>query len=601
MENKEIQSLARNNLDKSASPYLLQHTSNPVWWQEWSDDLIRHAIENDIPVLVSIGYSTCHWCHVMADGAFSDEETAQWLNNHFICIKVDREQRPDIDQYMMDFISRQDGRGGWPLNVFLTPELNPVYALTYAPAKSDGSMYSFLSIAEQVYDYIRTNREQIVPFPSAEKEPSVIGENSLTRILSDYYDPENGGFGDGHKFPPHSTMLYLLYQLGIYDSPSIKTIITKTLDSMMMRGLHDHLQGGIFRYCVNTEWTIPHFEKMLYDQAMALWVYSLAYRSTGREDYKRMGEKIIQCLNDSFDMEGLFVSGHDADTEHTEGSVYLWSYDELNELLSADEFSRFSSVYHISEHGNFENLNHLIRKNNSRIDDIEKKLLNARRRRIQPSVDEKILCGTNSLIAISLIQASRYLENPLLLGKAENLVNKIKSTFWDGRTLSHSLFNGFLQRQAFLSDAAAFLSAITLLYEQDEQWESLMDELAMYVQSFREDDKWVESKVTDFPTVYASWFDHPVPSSVSLAEWGITRYSYLTNRHVEPSEFREPFMADFYNIASMLKSGFFHVYTTNEFIPWDLIPINSLQLRGTHEQDCYMGVCRPVEMTVKSR
>lgn len=601
MEKAELFSLKRNNLDKSSSPYLLQHTGNPVWWQEWNDDLIRYAIETDTPVFVSIGYSTCHWCHVMADGAFSDQETSKWLNDHFICIKVDREQRPDIDQYMMDFISRQDGRGGWPLNVFLTPELNPVYALTYAPAKSDGSMYSFLSIAEQVYDYIKKHREQIVPFPSAEKEPSVIGENSLTRILSDYYDPENGGFGGGHKFPPHSTLLYLLYQLNIDDSPSIRTIVTKTLDSMLLRGLHDHLQGGIFRYCVDAEWTIPHFEKMLYDQAMSLWVYSLAYRNTDKEEYKWMGEKIIQCLYDSFEKDGLFVSAHDADTDHEEGSVYLWSYDELAGSLSSEEFARLSSVYHISKSGNFEGLNHLIRKNINRIDDVEEKLLAIRRSRVQPSVDNKILCGINSLIAISLVQAGRLFENPELIEKASYLMKRIKSVFWDGKMLSHSLFNGILQKQEFLSDAAAFLSAVTHLFEEDESWGGIMDEMANYIGSFREDNKWIESKVTDFPTVYASWFDHPVPSSVSMAEWGLSRYSFLRNEYVEPSEFREPFMSDFYNISSMLKNGFFHVFTTSEFIPWNYLPANSLQLRGSHEQDCYMGVCRPLEVTVKSR
>lgn len=601
MENSEILSLKRNNLDKSSSPYLLQHTGNPVWWQEWSDGLIRHAIETDTPVFVSVGYATCHWCHVMADGAFSDEETAKWLNQHFICIKVDREQRPDIDQYMMDFISRQDGRGGWPLNVFLTPELNPVYALTYAPAKSDSSMYSFLSIAEQVYDYIRNHRDQIAPFPPVEKEPSILGENSVTRILSDYYDPENGGFGGGHKFPPHSTLLYLLYQLNIDDSPSIRTIIAKTLDSMMMRGLHDHLQGGIFRYCVDAEWTIPHFEKMLYDQAMALWVYSLAYRNTGNEDYKRMGEKIVDCLYDSFEKDGLFVSAHDADTEHSEGSVYLWSYDELKETLPAEEFSRLSSVYYISPNGNFENLNHLIRKNNRRIDDIENRLLSVRRQRTQPSVDEKILCGINSLVAISLIQASRYFDDQNLLKKGESVVDKIRSVFWDGKLLSHSMYDGKLQDQTFLSDAAAFLAAVTFLYEENESWGGLMEDLALYVESFREDGRWIESKVTDFPTVFASWFDHPFPSSVSLSEWSITRYSLLRGKEIEPSEFREPFMSDFYNIASMLKNGFFHVYTTSEFLAWNLLPANSLQIRGIHEQDCYMGVCRPLEVAEKSR
>src|SRR5664279_125807 len=221
IDNNEFKS---NNLDKSSSPYLLQHIDNPVWWQEWSDELIKYAVNEKKLLFVSVGYATCHWCHVMASEAFSDIKTADYLNSHYVCIKVDREQRPDIDQLLMDFINNQNGRGGWPLNVFMTADLRPVYALTYAPAKSQESMNSLLYIAENVNGFCIENKDNIPPFHSVEQQPEIAEESSLVKMLSRYYDSEYGGFGIGQKFPPHSTLLYLLFQSGVEDSPSIKTI-----------------------------------------------------------------------------------------------------------------------------------------------------------------------------------------------------------------------------------------------------------------------------------------------------------------------------------------------------------------------------------------
>jgi uncharacterized protein YyaL (SSP411 family) len=597
MENFDPAYLMRNNLDRSSSPYLLQHSENPVWWQEWSGDLVRHAAAINKPIFVSVGYATCHWCHVMAAEAFSDPATAGYLNNNFISIKIDREQRPDIDQFMMEFINRQNGRGGWPLNVFLTPSLRPVYALTYAPVRESEMSPSFLSIAGKVHDHIMTYGNSIPPFHTEDKAPSFIHENSLIRILSDYYDPDNGGFGYGPKFPPHSTLLYLLYQLGIEESPSIKTICVKTLDAMMLRGLNDHLQGGIFRYCVDHEWTIPHFEKMLYDQAMALWVYSLAFRVTGNEAYRRMAERIVKCLDETFDSGGLYISAHDADTDHKEGETYLWSYKELQEALDNEEFLLFTKAYHISEHGNFEGRNHLLRKRaDINVDAIEDKLLEIRKRRNQPSPDGKILSGLNALAAMSMVYAGRYLNQPGLKKKAEDLTRKIIGEFSDGKSLSHSQYNGVLQNQSFLFDSAALLNAITLLNEDDRKWASQLDESVAFVRSFQQEGKWLESRTSDFPPVYASSFDHPIPSSVSLAEMGLARYALLKGEELETREYRQPFESDFFNLTAMIHNGLFHVFTSHELIGWDQLPVNSIQVMGEHEQDCYMGQCSPLQL-----
>lgn len=589
-----VYDIRRNNLDKSLSPYLLQHTDNPVWWQEWSDELIGYALSNKKILFVSVGYTTCHWCHVMASGAFSDHKTADYLNNNYICIKVDREQRPDIDQLLMDFINNQNGRGGWPLNVFMTPDFRPVYALTYAPAESEDSMNSLLYIAEKVHEFCEENGDKIPPFYSVEHQPAVAEESSIVKTLSKYYDSENGGFGTGQKFPPHSSLLYLLYQSGVEDSPSIKTICIKTLDAMLKRGLNDHLQGGIFRYCVDREWTIPHFEKMLYDQAMALWCYSLAYRVIGNESYRLMAEKILKCLDECFLSDGLYVTGLDADTDHKEGDTYLWNYEELKNILSRDEFDNFSLTYFVSPSGNFEGAIHLIRLNNSPLTGIEEKLLSVRKQRKQPQVDEKILCGINALLAIAMLQAARYLDRPDLEKQSSDLVLNILNKFWNGKSLKHSYYKDQFQDLNFLFDAAALLTSISMLYEDDKSWGNLMNSMTSYLESFKEGSRWKESSASDFQTVYASWSDHPMPSSVSLAEMALIRIGLLTGKEPENSDYREPFISDFYNITVMINNGLFHLFESTSNLSWNDLPVNSLKIAGDRETDCFMGTCSPL-------
>ena len=584
--------LKRNNLDKSLSPYLLQHTSNPVWWQEWSSEIIQHAVEEKKPLFVSVGYATCHWCHVMAAEAFSDIDTANFLNRHFICIKVDREQRPDIDQFLMHFIIALSGNGGWPLNVFLTADLRPIYAITYAPVHSSGSQLSFLSIAEKVHEYYKKNADDIAPFIIKEVQPLIAAEESLVKNILSYYDPDYGGFGPGQKFPPHTTLLYLLYFLCVENNPDVQTICRKTLDAMRLGGINDHLQGGIFRYCVDRQWTIPHFEKMLYDQAMALWCYSLAYKVIGENEYKKMAENIVRCLNDCFADNGLFISAHDADTQHVEGATYIWSYAELKAALTPDEFKRICKSYYIDEQGNFEGLIHLIRKNDVSLQDIEGKLLYLRKKRPQPARDNKIICGINALVAIALIQAGRNLERPELEEKAAQITRRLLDLFWDGKALGHSCYNGAIQNQSFLSDAAAMLTAISMIYENDASWNALMMTMDAYVESFREGDKWVESRADDFLQTYASLFDHPVPSSISLAEMGLTRVALLTGKETQFKSYRAPYQADFFNITAMMNNGLFHVINSKSAVAWSQLSPNTLQTRGETQTVCYRGTCK---------
>ncbi|MDD5773504.1 MAG: DUF255 domain-containing protein [bacterium] len=582
----------RNNLDRSLSPYLIQHVSNPVWWQEWSTEIINEAVRENKPLFVSVGYATCHWCHVMAAGAFSDKETADYLNKHFICIKVDREQRPDIDKLLMNFLTVQSGSGGWPLNVFLTPEVHPIFALTFAPASSSGSMKSFLTIAGKVYEYYQNNVDKIQQFEENEEQPGVVAEESIVKKISAYFDHDNGGFGNRQKFPPHSTLLYLLYFICVDNNADAVTICVKTLDAMRLRGLNDHLQGGIFRYCVGPEWSIPHFEKMLYDQAMALWCYSLAYKVIKKKEYMLMADNIIRCLEECFEQNGLFISAHDADTGHVEGAAYTWSYDELKKVLSPGEFKKFSDSYQIERSGNFEGKIHLIRKNDNDLSEIENKLLRIRKLRAQPESDNKILCGLNALTAIAMIQAGRYLEKPLYEEKASKITHSLMDLFWDGKTLGHSFYNGATQKQSFLFDAAAMLTLISMLYENDGFWGAMMDTMIACVLSFKDSGKWIESRAEDFQTVYASWSDNPIPSSIGLAEMGLTRAAMLTGKPAGSKQYRQPLQCDFFNITEMINNGLFHIITAENIIPWSKLQPNTLQKRGKTETDCYKGTCK---------
>jgi len=331
---------------------------------------------------------------------------------------------------------------------------------------------------------------------------------------------------------------------------------------------------------------------MLYDQALSLWTYSLAYKVTGNQNYKIMAEKILKCLDESFEDNGLYVSAFNADTDHQEGTTYIWSHSEIEDILGKEDFERFCDVYSISEEGNFEGKNHLIRKNKDALNDIEDKLLAFRKKRSQPTVDTKILCGINALTSTAMIQAGRFLEKPELERKADNIIRKLFEMFWDGNSLGHSYYKGLLQQQSFLSDAGAMLTAITMLYETNEEWKDTMDQFSVYVESFKEEGKWIESRAEDFRTISASWTDQPVPSGISLAETALTRYSLLTGKEVKSVPYRRVLQSDFYNINALMCNDLVHVYTTKRPLSWKDLPASSLQKRGEPETDCYNKICR---------
>lgn len=539
----------RNNLDRGASPYLQQHRDNPINWQEWREEVLEYAREEGRFIFLSVGYSTCHWCHAMAGETFEDRETADYLNKYFVSIKVDREQRPDIDGYFMDFMVRTRGHGGWPLNVILKPDLSPIYAFTYAPVKRKYGTPGLLDILRKVRE-IGGDLEYI------EEEPEESGEERVSldyimEVFTSYFDYAHGGFGDQEKFPPHSSLLFLLTYHEMTGDEGVLPLIEKTLAGITRGGLQDHLQGGFFRYCVDREWRIPHFEKMLYDQALLLWVLSDAYRILGNEEYLLAADGIIEALEETFQEGKLYHTALDADTSHREGGTYLWTLEELRGLLSPEELEMLSEVYEIEPGGNFQGRIHLIRKSHDTVRQIERRLLEARRKRGQPFVDKKILTSWNAMTGIGYLMHWRATGNKVSCHRAREIAEELLANHYrDGRLLSSSL-EGAAQEGEFLRDYAWMLLLITHLQEEEGGYMELMRELKERVESFREE-KWIESRNPDFYQVEARPYDLGIPSSISAAELALVRCAVLSGEEPPVLDFRSPLDCDLHNMAVLI-------------------------------------------------
>ncbi len=583
----------RNNLDKSASPYLRQHKDNPVWWQEWSRDVLDYAEAEGKVLFVSSGYSSCHWCHVMAEEAFSESATAAFLNSQFVSIKIDREQRPDIDRFLMGFLVSSTGSGGWPLNVFLSPDLKPFFAMTYAPPSPGGGMLSFLEILQKIKSFYEANRDRLSRFDMpAGREYSCIDAQQIAGRLLSGFDTVYGGIGTETKFPPHSHLLLMLYYYDINRDSGLKDMLALTLDKMLLGGLNDHLQGGFFRYCIDRQWTIPHFEKMLYDQAFLLWIYSMAFRSLGKDPYRACVEKITKCLEETFECGGLFYTSHDADTGHKEGESYLWSDDELGRVLDDDEYLRFTEVYDITKTGNFRGRNHLIKNRDSDIGEIEERLLAERRRRRQPFTDKKIITSVNFLTGVGFLHPYRYTGNRHLLGKAERILERLVDTHYKDGRLCHSSIDGVLQKEDFLEDYASALLLATFLYEETGKYLEYLKEFGEKLSGFRDTNgRWLEADHEDFLPVAAESLDHSLPSSASIAELATARAGILTGNPCKSVELRDPISSAFFNISALARNGAFYVIGSKERLSWKKVPVNSIQVSSEQLSICYNNKC----------
>lgn len=485
-----------NRLINETSPYLQQHATNPVEWYAWSSEALEAARIADKPIFLSIGYSSCHWCHVMERESFVDAETADLLNFHFVSIKVDREERPDLDAVYMEAVTSLTGRGGWPLSVWLTPEGVPFYGGTYFPPSPRYGMPSFrqvlASIAdmwtarrhdiEQAAKQLREHLDREVP-SNAEVLPRSHVLGGAARELERSADPVAGGWGAAPKFPQPLVIEYLLARQSLDPTPELQVVIETTLDAMAAGGMYDHLGGGFHRYSVDGSWLVPHFEKMLYDNAQLARCYLHAWQATGKPLYRRVTEETLDyLLRDMRDPAGGLHSAEDADSEGREGAFYTWTPAQLREALAPDEAETVERVYGVTAQGHLEGTSVLHRVDPAGAGDsedvamlaaIRARLLEARGRRPRPARDEKILAGWNGLALAALAEAGALFDSAAYRQAAvETAVFIRENLVGASGPLAHSITGGRVSGEGFLDDYACVADGLLALYQAtfDESW-----------------------------------------------------------------------------------------------------------------------------------
>jgi len=590
-----------NRLAQETSPYLLQHRDNPVDWFPWGAEALQRAREEDLPILLSVGYSACHWCHVMERESFEDPETAAYMNEHFVCVKVDREERPDVDAIYMEAVQSISGHGGWPMTVFLDPDGVPFYGGTYFPPDESRGMPSFRMVMEAVVHAFETQREEIrEKAPTARVRLGAIGEveprdlpgkaeleEAVDRLLA-AADRRNGGFGGAPKFPPASS-LELLMARGETE------VVELTLDRMLAGGIYDQLGGGFARYSVDATWLVPHFEKMLYDNALLARAYLHGWQTLGHERYRRACEETMDwMLREMRGPEGGFYSALDADSEGVEGKFYVWTAGEIREVsgeapncssLSSSQVERLLQFYGVSESGNFEgkNILHLAEgvegDEPEGLGEMRTALFEARAQRVWPGLDDKRLTSWNALAIAALADAGAVLGREDYLDAAracaEFILDQLRDP--DGRLL-RTYKDGRAHLNAYLEDHAFLLEALLTLYESsfEERWFTEARNLAertierfgdpkrggFYSTSDDHEELIVRRKEVG---------DHPIPSGNSSAAMGLLRLGALTGdrRYEQEAEgifglFAEPAVRHPDAFAHLLRALDFHLSPTRE-------------------------------------
>jgi uncharacterized protein YyaL (SSP411 family) len=474
-----------NHLAQETSPYLLQHADNPVDWYPWGAEAFARARSEDKPVLLSIGYSACHWCHVMAHESFESAETARLMNDLFINIKVDREERPDIDSIYMEAVQTLIGSGGWPLTVFLTPEGKPFWGGTYFPPEDRHGLPGFpkvLKAAANAYHDRRSDIERVTNELLAAISKNT-NQNTVTEplaadildkaalVLKQDFDPRNGGFGAAPKFPQPLVLEFLLRHFKRTGDKSYLQLVVLTLDKMAEGGIYDQLGGGFHRYATDSNWLVPHFEKMLYDNALLSQVYLHAYLITGKQLYRRIVEETIDyVLREMTAPEGGFYSTQDADSEGVEGKYYLWTLDEIVHVLGEEQGNIISNYFGITREGNLEGGNILHIANgkpeaSSKIKQAKRALLEEREQRIRPGRDDKVLASWNGLMLSGLAEAAVVLDRKDYLEAAvANGSFLLSSMILDGH-LRRSYKDGLAKINGYLEDYALVIEGFLELHQ----------------------------------------------------------------------------------------------------------------------------------------
>ncbi len=558
-----------NQLINETSPYLLQHAQNPVNWYAWGNEALQKAVAEDKPILVSIGYSACHWCHVMERESFENEAIAEIMNEHLVCIKVDREERPDVDAIYMDALQAMGLRGGWPLNVFLMPDAKPFYGGTYFPAPN------WANLVESISNAFRGDREKLQK--SAEgftqnmhaKETDKyqmdisddglkISEAELTTIfnrLHKDFDFEKGGMNRSPKFPMPSIWKFLLrYYASTKDERAYQHLI-HTLDRVALGGIYDTIGGGWTRYSTDEDWKVPHFEKMLYDNGQLTSLYSEAYALTKDKFYKEKVTETIEWLErEMTSPEGGFYSALDADSEGEEGKFYVWTKAEIEQILGEDA-AAFCETFEFSEQGNWEHGNNVVHLESRDFmengfplsQEIKQKLFDFRAKRTRPGLDDKILCSWNGLMLKGLVDAYRYIGTPKFLELAlknatfikEKMSIKVQTADGkEGRGLWHNYKNGKANIVAYLEDYASVIDSYTALYQVtfDENWlheaEMLTDyTIANFYDTEDEFFYFTDSQGEKLIARKKEIFDNVVPASNSMMATNLYNLGLLLGRN----------------------------------------------------------------------
>lgn len=485
-----------NRLINETSPYLLQHAHNPVEWFAWGDEAFEKARREDKPVLISIGYSACHWCHVMERESFEDEATAALMNEHFVSVKIDLEERPDVDQIYMQFVQMTTGGGGYPLNVFLTPDKLPFFGGTYFPPVNRYNMPSFQRVLTSVAEAWRNQRDELLDSGNeifdemrraglAEFAPGDLNLEMLDAAFQTFarsFDRANGGFGGAPKFPPPMSLEFLLRYFYRTNNAEALKIVEKTCVEMANGGIYDQLGGGFHRYAVDAVWLVPHFEKMLYDNAQLARLYLHVFQITKNDFYRSVAVETLRYVErEMLDAGGGFYTAQDADSEEVEGKFFVWTPEEIAEVLDADDARIFNFYYDVTEHGNFEEANILnvrssletaarqldlpIEKLRETIERGRKQLFEARERRIKPFRDEKVLTAWNGLMLATFAEASAILDDENYLEIAKRNADFVLENLQKDGFLLRTWKNGTAKLNGYLDDYANFSDGLIELYQ----------------------------------------------------------------------------------------------------------------------------------------
>ncbi|HWS88492.1 MAG TPA: thioredoxin domain-containing protein [Pyrinomonadaceae bacterium] len=555
-----------NRLAQESSPYLLQHAHNPVDWFPWGAEALERSKREDKPILLSIGYSACHWCHVMERESFENEEIARQMNEQFVNIKVDREERPDLDQIYMSAVQMMTRHGGWPLTVFLTPDLVPFYGGTYFPPEDRHQMPGFPRILSAVAEAYRTRPEEVrqsaweilselrrmsVAQESAEAIGTQLLDNAY-RGLARSYDPRFGGFGGAPKFPSSMNLDFLLRTYKRTGDSRALEMATHSCRMMAEGGMYDQLGGGFHRYSTDARWLVPHFEKMLYDNALLTRLYLHAYQATGDGFFRRIAEETLGYVKrEMLDESGAFYSTQDADSEGVEGKFFVWDKEEVETLLGPEDARLFSAYYDVTEGGNFEERNILhversaeevareqkvtVERLNEAVERGRGILFTERERRVKPGRDEKVITAWNGLMLEAYAEAAAVLERDDYREAAERNAQFILDTLFKDGLLLHVYKDGRAKHVGFLDDYAFVVSGLVTLYETtghlrwleaaltltDKMVEEFWDEEGggLFYNGRSGEELIVRSK---------DYFDNATPSGNSVAAEALLRLSVLT-------------------------------------------------------------------------